>query len=75
VPPSVEVPSEELPHYDPSSAGGYCPDCAEREFLLRCWCPAGGLGVPSVRYPGEGTTIRHKATPARRRPRSSSSPR
>jgi hypothetical protein len=30
-------------------------------------------GRESVFYPGEGTTIRHKATPARRRPRNSSS--
>lgn len=32
-------------------------------------------GRESVLYPGEGTTIRHMATPARRRHRSSSSPR
>jgi rRNA processing protein Gar1 len=32
-------------------------------------------GHESVLYPGEGTTIRQKATPARRRHRSSSSPR
>ena len=32
-------------------------------------------GRESVLYPGEVTTIRHKATPARRRQRSSSSPR